>query len=169
MTEIEHYVNECKYIIRYMDKDGMEMILIDILNLTGIIFDKEAYDIIAWYEIINKYQHAITIYHEDNLVGLIVTVENKNTFGEDHQDKIGNSMSYILIICIHEKHRNKGLATLLLKLLEQKLTPSLSQFNIILDVDKNNNNAIDLYIKNDYKIIKELDSEQYIMVKNRIL
>ena len=164
MAEGERKYGE--YVIRHMAKDDMEMMLFDILNFDGMIFKECAYDMVTWCEIIEKYQHAITLYHKEKLVGIIVSVGNKNTFGEGYDDQIGNSLSYIVTFGVHEQHRKKGLGTLLLKCLEEKLTSTSDCFNIILDVDKNNKDAIRLYSKNGYGIVKDLDIHQYIMMKS---
>lgn len=160
MTEADDYK------IKFMEKDELEIILPDILNFDNEIFQEHAYDIIGWFDIIQKYQYAITIYHDETLVGIIVTVDNKNMFNLD--DLIGNSLSYIVTIGIHKNHRKKGLGSLLLEHLDKKLVATPACYNIILDVDKDNDNAINLYTKNGYKIIKDLDEYQYIMTKNLV-
>jgi ribosomal protein S18 acetylase RimI-like enzyme len=155
-----------EYIVRHMEKDDMEMMLLDILQFDGMIFKDHAYDMPMWCELIGIYQHAVSIYHNEILVGLIVSVHNKNVFGSEYHDQIGNSLSYIVTFAVHENHRKKGLGKLLLTSLEQKLSATSECYNIILDVDNDNIDAISLYTKNGYKIVKDLDECQYIMTKS---
>jgi ribosomal protein S18 acetylase RimI-like enzyme len=164
MTEIAHKIDG--YVIRLMAKDDLEIMLPDIMSFDGTLFGEEAYDLIFWIEIIEKFQHALTIYYNEQLVGMLFTISKKELFGEEYFDEIGNGLSYIITLGVHENHRNKGLASALLSILEQNLNPTSEYRNIILDVDKDNTKAINLYKKHGYNIVKDLDEEQYIMVKS---
>lgn len=144
------------YDFKFMNKDELKLVLNDICYFDTDLFNEHAYTKEIWTDKINGSQYAITVRHKGVLIGLIIT--------SDH-GPVENCLSYIISLGVCEMYRKKGIGSMLLKYLENKLSPTLENFCISLDVDKENNTAIRLYNKHGYNVLKDNEHQQHIMIK----
>jgi len=97
---------------------------------------------------LESYDEIIYYLLEDNVIGFI---------GLD----IGINFTFINQVCVNSNYRNKGIASMLLKYVEDNLTTTL-----ILYVDKNKNNTeilYNFYLNRGYS--GEENNIEYMMVK----
>ena len=121
------------------------------------------------------YKNGITQYIDDSIV---IETEDNNIIGVllqgkfipvigneeiiDTTDKFTDNVFGIVMLCIHPDFRNKGLAT---KLINNHKKLNINK-KLYLCTRLTNNNAISLYLKNEYKYIGTIINKYYLPSEN---
>lgn len=120
-------VNIKKNLLKEQEKNNINNLLLSCFSNSRL----ETYHEVIYYQI------------DDNIIGF---------FGLDNYD----NYSIVNQLCVNYNYRNKGIASLLLKYLDDKLTT-----DIILFIDKNKENTEKLYNFYLNKGFIEADEDQY--------
>lgn len=109
----------------------------EIANIEKNIFKDSCYDCKTLYEMINNNEnYMIFYYEEEKILAYLIIMDSFDCFE-------------ILKIAVLNEARRKGIATNLIKIKE------IQEKSIFLEVRKSNENAINFYIKNEFKKISE--------------
>ena len=106
------------------------------------------------------------IFFKTKLIGYVLLISQKDVNLEYFFEEFGATKSYICSLGVHEKWRRQRVGSLLLK-----ATAKVVKNDIALHVNVNNQ-AVNLYKRNGYKIVREVPfyygrDSAYIMVLKR--